>query len=276
MDFFYWYIAVSIFIIGMVIGSFMNCVIWRSYCGESAARGRSYCPKCRHKLCWLDLVPVASFLMLGGKCRYCGKPISGQYPAVELAVGLIFWATAAVFTPQIFLGQFSLLLLTKLLAYWVLFSSLAVIFVADLRWYFIPDGALLSGILGAAAYNFINAGGGYPWRFFDAGMVWESFLSAVFAALIFLAIYLLSRGKWIGFGDVKFAFLMGLAAGFPGILVGMFFANFFGAILGLALVARGKKKMSSQVPFGPFLVAGTVIAVFFSDEIFNWYLSITF
>ena len=276
MDFIFWYIVSCIFVIGTVIGSFLNCLIWRSHCGESVAAGRSYCPTCRHELAWYDLVPVFSFLSLGARCRYCSKPISWQYPAVELASGLAFVAAAWSFTPQILIGGFSLLILAKLLAYWLFFSSLAVIFVTDLRWYYIPDGATVSGIVAAAVFTFLNAGGGYPWRFFDRDMATGALVSAVFATSFFLAIFLVSRGKWMGFGDVKYAVLMGLGLGFPGILVGMFFANFFGAILGLVLVARGKKKMSSQVPFGPFLVAGTLIAIFFTGPIFNWYISLTF
>lgn len=276
MDFIYWYIFSCIFIIGTVVGSFLNCLIWRSYCGESVAVGRSYCPQCRHGLAWYDLVPIVSFLLLKSRCRYCGKPILWQYPAVELAMGIVFIAAAWIFTPQVFLGLFSLLVLAKLLAYWLFFSSLAVVFVTDLRWYYIPDGATAVGIVAAAIFTFLNAGGGFPWRFFDRDLVIGALLSAVFAAAFFLAIFLVSRGKWLGFGDVKYAVLMGFSLGFPGIMVGMFFANFFGAILGLALVARGKKKMSSQVPFGPFLVAGTLVAIFFTNPIFNWYLSLTF
>ena len=276
MGFLFWYISFSIFVIGIVIGSFLNCVIWRAYCGESAAKGRSYCPKCRHQLAWYDLLPVLSFFFLRGKCRYCGKPISWQYPTVELATALFFWVAAVVLVPQVFGGYFSVLSVVKLMAYWIFLASLMVVLVVDLRWYFIPDGAILSGSIAAVVYTFINAGGGYPWRFFDIDMVWAAVMSAFFAASVFLTIFLVSRGKWIGFGDVKYAILMGLACGFPGILIAMFFANFFGAILGLALVARGKKKMSSAVPFGPFLVAGTVIAIFFTDDIFNWYLSLMF
>lgn len=276
MGILYWYISVSIFIVGMVIGSFLNCIIWRSYCGESAAEGRSYCPKCRRCLAWYDLVPVVSFALLRGRCRYCYQPISWQYPIVELATGAFFLAAAWVFTPQLFWGNFSLILAAKLASYWIFLAALVVVFVADLKWYFIPDGAVVSGFLAALMFTFINAGGGYPRRFFDYDMIWAATAAAVSAALIFLAIFLASRGKWLGFGDVKFALLMGLATGFPGILVGMFFANFFGAILGLVLVTCGKKTMSSQVPFGPFLVAGTVLAVFFTDSIFNWYISLTF
>jgi len=215
MDVFFWCSSFIFLIVGIIIGSFLNCVIWRSYCGESAAKGRSYCPKCRHSLAWYDLVPVASFFVLRGKCRYCGKPISWQYPIVELATAFMFWATAVVLTPQILSGYFSILLLVKLLAYWFFFASLMVVLVADLKWYFIPDGAILTGIIAAAVYTFINAGGGYPWRFFDFDMVRAAVFSAIAAAAVFLAIFAASRGKWIGFGDVNSHSLWGWRADFP-------------------------------------------------------------
>jgi len=129
------------------------------------AKGRSYCPKCHHTLAGYDLVPVFSFLFLKGKCRYCGKPISWQYPIIELITGLIFWMTAKLLTPQIFIGYFSGRLLAKLIAGWVLVGALIVVFMVDLKWYFIPDEAIWAGIAAAAVLDFINAGGGYPWRF---------------------------------------------------------------------------------------------------------------
>lgn len=276
MDFLFWYILFIVFFIGIITGSFLNCLIWRSYCGESVCAGRSYCPNCRHKLAWYDLFPIASFLALRGKCRYCQKQISWQYPAVEVAMGLMFSGSALTFAPRLFMGDFSFLVIFELAVYWAFFSALAVIFVTDARWYYIPDGATISGIIAAIFIIFINAGGGYSWRFLNWETVIGAIISAIAAMLFFLAIFLISKGNWLGFGDVKYAFLMGLVLGFPGIMIGMFFANFFGAILGLALVGKGKKKMSSQIPFGPFLVVGTIVAFFFADPMFDWYLSLTF
>jgi prepilin signal peptidase PulO-like enzyme (type II secretory pathway) len=277
MDILFWFIISSMAAMGIIIGSFLNCLIWRSYAGESALKGRSYCPKCRHKLAWADLVPVASFLFLGARCRYCKKPISWQYPAVELATGALFVAAALEFAPEVFLGGLSIISFIELLAYWVVLSALVVIFVADLRWYFIPDGALVSGIAAMAllrGVQFIQSG--YVFGHYDFQILLNPLLSLFGAAAFFLAIFLLSRGKWIGFGDVKYALLMGLALGFPDVLIALFLANFFGAIIGLALIAAGKKNMKSEIPFGPFLVGGTLIALFFSDSIIGWYLSINY
>lgn len=257
MDILFWFIFVSIFALGVIIGSFLNCLIWRSYTGESALKGRSYCPKCKHKLAWTDLVPLFSFLALGAKCRYCKKPISWQYPAVELATGALFVAAVWGFAPEIFLGGLTAISSIELLAYWTALAALVVIFVADLRWYFIPDGALVSGIAAAAllrGLQFIQSG--YVFGRFDFTVLANPLLSSIGAAAFFLAIFLLSRGKWIGFGDVKYALLMGLVLGFPDVLIGLFLANFFGAIIGLVLIAAGKKNMKSEIPFGPFLVAG--------------------
>ncbi|MFZ3073859.1 MAG: prepilin peptidase [Minisyncoccales bacterium] len=275
MDILFWYVFVSIFAVGMIIGSFLNCLIWRSYNNESALAGRSYCPNCRHKLAWFDLIPAFSFLFLRAKCRYCEKPISWQYPAVELATGILFVAAARVFAPGIFNGYLPVISALELLAYWVILSSLVVVFVADLRWYFIPDGAIAAGIFGAAVLmsaQFFESN--FIFHRSDWSIIFNPLLSGLFAALFFLAVFLVSRGKWIGFGDVKYALLMGLALGFPETLLALFLANFFGAIIGLGLIAARRKKMSSEIPFGPFLVGGTLIALFFPGSILNWYLSI--
>jgi prepilin signal peptidase PulO-like enzyme (type II secretory pathway) len=277
MDLLSWFFSISIFALGVIIGSFLNCLIWRAHTGESAFKGRSYCPKCRHGLCWRDLVPVFSFLYLRGKCRYCKKPISWQYPAVELATGALFVAAAQAFAPELFLGALSIFAPIELLAYWTIISALAVIFVADLRWYIIPDGAVVTGLAAAVflrGAQFFQSGaafGGYaPW------ILVNPLLTATVCGAFFAALFLGSRGKWMGFGDVKYAFFMGLALGFPDALVGLFLANFFGAIIGLTLIFARKKSMSSEIPFGPFLVAGTLIALFFSGPIISWYLTLTF
>lgn len=269
MEFFFYYILASIFIIGLIIGSFLNCVIWRFHRQESVFFGRSYCPKCHRQLAWFDLIPVFSYLMLRGRCRYCKKRISWQYPAVELATALFFCFAALAFAPEIFQNYFPANTILALAGYWIVLASLIVIFVADLRWYLIPDGAILSGLTGAAVLLISRL-----WNFgrFEIGFLADYGLAALFSGLLFLAVFLISRGKWLGFGDVKFVILMGLVLGSARTLVALFFGNFFGAIIGLGLICAKKKKMSSPVPFGPFLVLGTVIAMFFSSRIIDCYL----
>ncbi len=275
MELLFWFIVCAIFVFGIIIGSFLNCWIWRFHAKESPLRGRSYCPECRHQLAWFDLIPVLSFLAIRGKCRYCQKKISWQYPTVEFTAGVLFVAAAWVFYPLVFGGYFSFFPFLELAARWMILAALIVVFVADLRWYLIPDSALVVGFVGALilqaavmCQNYLVFGQ------IDLATITAALLPVMFAGLLFLAIFLASRGKWMGFGDVKLAFLMGFILDFYATLIALFLANFFGAIIGLGLICAKKKKMSSQIPFGPFLVAGTLIALFFAPAIADWYLSV--
>jgi prepilin signal peptidase PulO-like enzyme (type II secretory pathway) len=151
-----------------------------------------------------------------------------------------------------------------------LFSALLIIiFVYDLKHYIIPDLVIFPTIGLTIIYNIVS--------YFVFGVSY-SILSTVYSALgvagFFLVIFLVSKGECIGFGDVKFGFFMGLFLGFPNILVGLFFSFFSGAIIGLGLILSGRKKLKSQVPFGPFLITGTFIAFLLGEQIINWYLNI--
>jgi len=244
---------VVIFIFGLIVGSFLNCVIYRLEEGKSFLKGRSFCPHCKHKLIWQDLIPIFSFLILRGKCRYCQKKISWQYPTIEIATGLLFLS--------IFIFHFSIFNL-------IIACFLIIIFVYDLKHYIIPDKVIYPAIIIALIFNFqfliVNE---FPIFKF-------SILSALGAAAFFLLIVLISRGKWMGVGDIKLAFLMGLILGFPNILVALFLAFFIGAIIGIGLLIIGKKTLKSEVPFGPFLVVGTFLAMFFGENLINWYFSL--
>jgi len=252
-------IFLFIFILGLIVGSFLNCVIYRLEQGKSFVGGRSFCPHCKHVLGGLDLIPVLSFLILRGKCRYCQKPISLQYPLVELATAILF---VSIFRLQFGGDPFSAIF-SGLVA-----CFLIIIFVYDLKYYIIPDKVVYPAIAVALIFNF-------QFLIFNQFPVFKfSILSAVGAAAFFLFIVLVSKGKWMGVGDIKLAFLMGLVLGFPNILVALFLAFFIGAIIGIGLIVFGRKTFKSEVPFGPFLVAGTFLALFFGKEIINWYLNL--
>jgi prepilin signal peptidase PulO-like enzyme (type II secretory pathway) len=242
------------FVFGLVVGSFLNCVIYRLNTGESFLRGRSFCPYCKHILSWKDLIPIFSFLILKGKCRYCGKKISFQYPLVEISTGILF--------VLIFSQTISDLRLT---IYELIISCfLIVIFVYDLKHYLIPDQVIYPAIIISLIFSFLNS------KF----QILNSIYSAFGASLFFLSIYLISKGKWLGFGDVKLAFFMGLFLGFPKILPALFLSFFLGAIIGIGLILAKKKTLKSEVPFAPFLVAGTFIALFFGERLIFWYLNL--
>jgi leader peptidase (prepilin peptidase)/N-methyltransferase len=253
---FFTYAIVAVF--GLCIGSFLNVVIYRLETGESIMKGRSHCPVCSHTLSWLDLVPVASFLWLSGKCRYCRTGISWQYPAVEIMTGLVF---LLIFNYQFFprggipfAGQF-----LNLLLLWYVVGSLIVIFMYDLKYYLIPDVVLFPAIIAALAYQFFS------------GHIISALVAAALACGFFLAIFLISRGRWMGFGDVKLVFLLGLMVGFPNILPALFLSFLFGAIIGTVLLAQKKKHLQSEVPFAPFLIAGALAGLFWGPELIHWY-----
>jgi leader peptidase (prepilin peptidase) / N-methyltransferase len=260
LPFFY----LSVFLFGLIIGSFLNCIVYRLEKGDSFLRGRSYCPKCKHQLSWKDLIPLFSFFVLGGKCRYCKNKISFRYPLVELVTGIIFvllfWKFGFDWLSGF--GIWNFLYLS------VISCFLIIIFIHDLKTYLIPDGVVFGAIAVSGIWYLVS---GIFFAAYTKYQILSTVYSAFGAALFFLAIFLVSRGNWMGFGDVKLAFLLGLFLGWPKILVGLFLGFFIGAIMGVAMIIFGKKKMSSEVPFGPFLVAGTFIALFFGQEIINWY-----
>ncbi len=252
-----------IFLFGLVVGSFLNCVIYRLEEKKSFLTGRSFCPYCKHKLSWQDLIPVFSFLLLKGKCRYCKKPISWQYPLVELATGLLFVLIFNLLTSEV--NRLLVIGAWDLFFYLVIACFLIIIFVYDLKRYIILDKVIYPAIVIALIYHLLR---------FDLLGRSNLLFAAIGAAAFFLLIVLISREKWMGMGDVKLAFLMGLILGWPNILVALFSGFFLGAIIGAGLIISKRKTLKSQVPFAPFLIAGTFIALFLGQNIINWYLSL--
>jgi len=254
------------FMLGSIVGSFLNCVIYRIETKQSFLRGRSFCPVCKHKLNFFDLIPFFSFLFLKGKCRYCKTKISSQYPLVEIATGLIFLSVVSyhlsLITPKLLTASGIIYQLTVA-------CFLIIIFVYDLKHFIIPDKVVFPAIAIALIYNvyamLVNN---------NVSIVFNSVLAAIVAASFFLLIVLVSKGKWMGIGDIKLAFLMGLFLGFPNILVALFLSFLIGAIIGVGLILLKNKKFKSEIPFGPFLVTGTFLALFWGEKIINWYLNI--
>ena len=252
-----------VFLLGLTVGSFLNAVVDRLEKGESALRGRSYCPHCKHQLAWQDLIPVASFLMLGGKCGYCKGRISPQYPIIEIATGLIFLILSLKLQVSN-LNQVSSIEILNVFYLWTIASFLVILFVYDLRHYILPDRILFPAIGLALLWDLLAL------RSLGEG---GSFVVSGFAAAaFFLTIFLLSRGRAMGFGDAKLALFMGLFLGWPNILVALFAAFFSGALVGIVLIVLKKKGMKSEVPFGPFLIGGTFLALLWGKEIVDWYL----
>ena len=253
-------IGIFVGIFGVCVGSFLNCVIYRLE-EEESLKGRSFCPHCKHQLSWKDLFPVFSYLFLGGKCKYCKEKISIQYPLVEIATGIIF---LLIFNLKFeILNQFEILKFLNLIFLFYVASALIIIFIFDLKHYLIPDKVLFPAII----ITFI-------FRLFENfNLIPNYLLASVIASGFFYLIWFFSKGKAMGFGDVKLALLMGLLLGFPNILTALFLAFFFGAIIGLALMFFEKKNLKSEMPFGPFLIAGTFIALFWGQQTIQWYVN---
>lgn len=245
--------------LGLIAGSFINAVVWRIKEGKSFITGRSMCPYCKHQLAAVDLVPVLSWVMLGGRCRYCKKPISAQYPLVELLTALLFAFS--------FLALGSRLSTLDLVLWLYFLTVLIILAVYDLHHYILPDKVLLPAIAVALLQIGLNAALGM-----DLASGFWQLVTGLVAGGAFYALAAVSGGRWLGGGDIKLAFLMGLLLGWPNIAVALLFAFNSAALIGLMLIAIKIKKRTDHIPFGPFLVAGTIIAMLYGDTIINWYL----
>ncbi len=260
---------IIIFVFGLIVGSFLNVVIFRLENGGKIVDDRSKCLHCKHILEWYDLIPILSFIFLKGKCRYCKRSISIQYPLIELLTGVLF--------VLIFNFQFISLL------FWLYITAIfIVIFAYDLKHYIIPDKIIYPAIAITSVYKLFEILRFGHWdlignRKLEIGNLitaFNPFIAAILASTFFLSIVLFTRGKGMGGGDVKLAFLMGLLLGWPIILLSLFSSFILGSFVGICLILIGKKKMGSMIPFGPFLIIGTFVGLFWGERIVKWYLDI--
>lgn len=230
-----------VFLTGLFFGSFFLVVADRLGQGKSFITGRSVCEFCNHSLSWLELIPVASFCIQGGACRHCRKKLSLWYPGAELVTGLLFVLIFILFMPQ---GIFPMLFAQAIT------SCLLIIFITDYKYEIIPFQVVAFGSVVTLLGIVLS----------QPEVLLNHVLSAVLAGLFFLLIFLVTKGKGMGFGDVIYAVFMGLLLGFPYILAGLYITFIGGAIISLLLVLLKKKKLhGGTIPFGPFLVMGTFI-----------------
>lgn len=247
-----------VFIAGLFIGSFLNVLIERFPRNEKIT-GRSYCEFCKAQLKWYDLIPVLSFVYLQGKCRYCHASLSYQYPLIEILTGLMFGLVYFfVTTGQIFNLFYSLFIV----------SVMIVIFFTDLKYGIIPDKILVPAIIVSLVFLLTELLYSKLVYYTLIGHPFFNHLLAGFGAFLFmLFLYLITKGKGMGFGDVKFSFLMGMVLGFPGVFYSMYLAFLTGGAFAIILILWKKKKLKSQIPFGPFLVANFLITLLFQPQL---------
>ncbi len=265
-----WFI---LFIFGLAIGSFLNVVALR-YDGEhfllstKLIGGRSHCAHCERTLRWFELVPLASFLVQGGRCRRCKARLGIQYPVVELLSGLIF-----AFVPSA-LGVTATPVaapLAFIVVLWIAaLEALLVLSLIDIRLGIIPDEInIFLGVLGVFL-AIVSAGyfGG------QGSAVLAKVFGAVVGGAFFALLIAVTRGKGMGMGDLKLAIPLGLLFGWPDIVFVMVFAFVIGAVVGVLEIALGKNSMKGTLPFGPFLALGAATVFFWGSQIATWYLSL--
>lgn len=258
-------IAVLIGAFGLIIGSFLNVVILRDSStkltvstGRSVFKGRSRCFACGHILQWHELIPLVSFFIQKGKCRACKAGISSQYPIVELLTGIMF--------VLVWLKAFDYSLLVT--GYWLLFFSLLIVIsVYDFRTKIIPDRFVYPLIALGVGYALLSY---YALRITGYALLYDA-LTALSAAAFFALLWLISQGKWIGFGDAKLTLGLGLFLGWPLILLALLFAVWSAAITGIGLILFKGYTRKSEIPFGPFLALGAFAAFLIGEKILLWY-----
>lgn len=246
------------FLLGISLGSFLNALVWRTRENISIKNDRSMCPHCRRRLTWYENIPIISYIFLKGKARRCGKKISCQYPIVELLMGILF-----VFVFY-FHSKGEMVLTPEMVRDWFIVFNLGFIFLYDLKYQEILDFSTIPSIIILVL--------------FSPAIGWHSWQSVGLAMLIgggfFFAQYIISRGKWIGGGDIRLGLFMGVILGWPNIILGLFAAYIIGVIFSLSLIAIKKQKFDGETPFGTYLVIGTLFAMFWGDFIVSWYIGL--
>ncbi len=255
-----------LFVIGLAFGSFALAMVDRMKTGKDWVRGRSECAKCKKKLSPIDLIPVISWLSTSGRCRYCKTKLSVSYPLTELGVGLAFLASF-VFWPYELIGFYSIAMFVVWLSTIVVMTGL---FIFDMRWFLLPN-KLVRPLIGLgliwALLDVLNKGIG-------TGLVANYVLAVMVGAGIFWALYLVSKGKWIGDGDIRLGVAIGLFTGSPiGAWLCIFLASIIGILASLPLLIKTKnsKRLKLKIPYGPMLIIALYITVLAGDKIIDWY-----
>lgn len=277
---------VALAIVGLAFGSFINALVWRTRQIElraksqelgakdselSASRnlsiftGRSQCPRCGHKLAPKDLVPILSWLFLRGRCRYCGQPISVQYPLVEAATAAVFIISYSFWPGGVYgVGDWTLLIT------WLATSvGLVALFIFDFRWMMLPNHIIYPTLAVSAAGRLIYILSFEPQK---AHAIASWALSVLVASGIFWLIFIVSSGRLIGYGDVRLGLIVGtvLAEPLKSILV-IFLASLAGSLFMLPSLITRKSSLVSKIPYGPFLILATFFVVLFGGQLIDWY-----
>lgn len=248
----------TLFVFGLAFGSFLNAFEYRLFTKRDWVKERSHCPGCKHELGAFDLIPVVSWLLLGGRCRYCGRKVSWQYPVVEFVMGLLFalYGWVVLFQDQSWQIPTVLDIATLIFGLIVIWS-LVFFTVYDLKYGLIPDKVLLSLII-------ITILGYLP---FLAEHPLGNALAGLGTGGFFSLIIWLTKGKGMGGGDMKLVLWFGLFFGWPNILWILYLSFVVGGILGVFLLVSKIRKIGQTIPFGPFLTISAFIVLIYGERI---------
>lgn len=233
------------FLLGLAVGSFLNVLIDRIPKGEDIVWKPSHCDYCNKPLRWFELIPLVSFLVVKARCLRCHKILSWQYPLVELVAAIGF----VLLYPNIF--------------HLIIYSAMLVLFVIDWKHMILPD-IFLSVVLVAVILL------GIPLSPADR---WIHVVTGISSGVGFFVLWVVTRGRGLGFGDVKLAGVLGALLGFPLTIVALYTAFLTGAIWGVILMVRKRASMKSRVAFGPFLIAGAAVALLWGETLWKLWLS---
>ncbi|HET6622676.1 MAG TPA: prepilin peptidase [Candidatus Saccharimonadales bacterium] len=258
------WLALALGYLGAVFGSFAGATTWRLKHRKDIVKDRSECEQCGHKLGALDLIPVLSWLVLRGKCRYCHKPIGWTALMFEVGLGLAF-ALTYVFWP----GDLATGLDWTALGLWLISLVLmAILFAYDLRWYILPD-VVMAPLVAAGLGIFLVRASQSGWSVEQAAL--ELVLSLLPVTGLYGVLFAVSRGRWVGDSDPILGIFIGLALGWQLALLSVVVANFIGLLAVLPQLASSRLSAKDQVPFGPFLILATLFCLWFGQSVIDWY-----
>lgn len=259
--------VIIFFIFGLIIGSFLNVLVYRLKDAETLL-GRSFCRHCKHQIRWYDNIPLVSFIVLRGTCRDCETKISWQYPVLEFLTGIMFALIGYFFF-------FPLDMFSWVETLWLLsiVSCLLVIGAYDLKHMEIPSVMLIVSVV--LTYIFFVSSFFFLQEPFFSSRLWYGLLGGGVVCGFFFLLVWMSHETWMGWGDVWLGFVAGSIVGLFLILPMLTLSFGIGAVVGLLAIAWKKKGLKSQIPFAPFLVAG-VILTFFLPKIFPFFSQFLF
>jgi len=246
-----------IFVLGTMVGSFLNVCIYRIPRKKSIIFPASACPNCGDPIKPWDNIPILSYILLAGKCRSCKRSISPQYPLVELLTGFLFWLTVHTFGLTLLAG-----------AYLIFLSTLIVVAFIDLEHHIIPNSISLPGIL----TGFLLAWGTLPLSPLQS-LIGILIGGGVIYLVSFISLAVLGK-EGMGGGDIKLMAMIGAFLGWKSTLLTIFLGSLAGSVVGISLMILKEKKRDDPIPFGPFLVLGAIISLFLGNQIIEWYFSI--